>query len=264
MSPTVKGLHVFDDAKFRAATPFPLHPTNLPGAYTTPAPADDFDPNTASPGDLVRAGLLWKRPDAASQPQLREAWDRVMSRKWRPEDRIVPKLEVQRGRTHHLRQTQTNSLDGSNQPTTWWAGAGVLAQPGSSWSGVIGFWEVPSVSMPPEPAGPNGGWDSSSWIGIDGWQTSNDVLQAGIDQNVDAQGNAHYDAWYRVVRHAACRGQLATRNAGRQPGLSARLGRTRRQRPVHLHGHHRELSCQRRRPDLLLSPGTTTTGRDRS
>jgi len=110
ISQTVKELHAFDEAEFRAAMPFPLHPTNLPGVYTTPAPADDFDPNTASPGDLVRAGLMWKRPDAASRPEFRKAWDQVMSRKWRW---IVPAMKAQPGRTHHQRQPPRRLADGS-------------------------------------------------------------------------------------------------------------------------------------------------------
>jgi Peptidase A4 family len=193
MSPTDDRLHLFDDAKFRAAIPFPLHPTNLPGAYTTPAPEDGFDPNTARPGDLVRAGLMWKRPDAASRPAFRTAWEQTMSRTWR---RIVPTFDVRRGQTHRPQHPAGKETAGSTQTTTWWAGAANFAPPGNSLSTVIGFWQVPAVSIPPEPAGPDGGWASSSWIGIDGWLNSNDVLQAGIDQNVDAEGNAHYSAWY--------------------------------------------------------------------
>ncbi len=43
--------------------------------------------------------------------------------------------------------------------------------------------------------GTEGGWNSSSWVGIDGFP-SNDVLQAGIQQKVDSTGIASYVAWY--------------------------------------------------------------------
>jgi hypothetical protein len=78
-----------------------------------------------------------------------------------------------------------------------WAGAGIRGL--GPWNGIIGIWKIPTVSQPSEPQGTEGGWNSSSWVGIDGFQVnliSNDVLQAGIQQKVDAQGNASYVAWY--------------------------------------------------------------------
>jgi hypothetical protein len=44
--------------------------------------------------------------------------------------------------------------------------------------------------MPPEPAGDDGSWDCSTWIGIDGYSPSgsSDVLQAGIAQRVYQNG----------------------------------------------------------------------------
>jgi hypothetical protein len=68
------------------------------------------------------------------------------------------------------------------------------------WTGVIGFWNIPTVSKPAEPQGIEGGWNSSSWVGMDGFNTpslvSKDVLQAGIQQYVDANGQASNVAWY--------------------------------------------------------------------
>jgi Peptidase A4 family/PASTA domain len=64
------------------------------------------------------------------------------------------------------------------------------------WTGAIGFWAVPTVTEPLEPQGTEGGWNSTSWVGIDGFGGSNDVLQAGVQQKVDANGNAQYLAWY--------------------------------------------------------------------
>jgi hypothetical protein len=73
-----------------------------------------------------------------------------------------------------------------------WAG-GVVS---GTWTGAYGVWRVPSVTRPVTPPGTDGTWNSSSWIGIDGTFGSNDVLQAGVQQSVDAAGNASYVAWY--------------------------------------------------------------------
>jgi hypothetical protein len=72
-----------------------------------------------------------------------------------------------------------------------WSGGVMQGQ----WATAFGFWNIPTVSKPAEPQGTEGGWNSSSWIGIDGFG-SNDVLQAGIQQRVNAGGQAHYVAWF--------------------------------------------------------------------
>jgi Peptidase A4 family/PASTA domain len=169
--------------------PYKLVPTNLAGAFITPAPPADFDPNTESPDALIKHGFLWRRPGKEDDPILRAAWERVFSRRWRAEDRLVPELAPQVGKTHNLRNAKR--LADGTIPNDNWAGSAV---PGT-WTGAIGFWAVPTVTEPLEPQSTGGGWDSSSWVGIDGWG-SNDVLQAGVQQTVDANGNAHYVAWF--------------------------------------------------------------------
>ncbi len=62
-----------------------------------------------------------------------------------------------------------------------------------AWIFATGTWTVPAVSQPDLVSGSGGGWDSSSWVGIDG-SGSNDVLQAGIEQKYD--DGAQYTAWY--------------------------------------------------------------------
>jgi hypothetical protein len=185
----------FDEAGFLQRIPYALIKTNLPGAYTSPMPPDDFDPNTASPGDLVRQGLPWRRPDAATEPRLRAAWDKVFGRKWLAKDRIVPQLRPHVGKTHLLGKKSVKQEDGRYLVPTW-SGAAIDT---GSWTNVIGYWFIPTVGVPNEPQGTEGGWHCSSWIGIDGYNldiVSNDVLQAGIDQRVDASGNVSCFAWY--------------------------------------------------------------------
>jgi hypothetical protein len=65
------------------------------------------------------------------------------------------------------------------------------------WVTAVGTWNIPAVSQPSEP--PGSGfvpvWDSSSWVGIDGWnKVSNDVLQAGIEQAFSVA--PFYVAWF--------------------------------------------------------------------
>jgi hypothetical protein len=170
--------------------PYELIPTALSGAFISPAPPDDFDPQTASPASLMRHGLLWRRPQQGDDPALRAAWERVFSRAWRAEDRIIPEFEPQVGKTHNLRGAR-RLADGGFTGAQW-AGAVVRGK----WTGAIGYWVIPAVTRSLEPQGTEGGWNSSSWVGIDGTFGSNDVLQAGVQQIVDSNGKASYVAWY--------------------------------------------------------------------
>jgi hypothetical protein len=163
---------------------------NIPGVYTSPAPPDDFDPNTASPMALVKHGLLWRRPEAGDHPSLLAAWKNGFSRRWLEKDRIVPFMEPQPGKTHLLRGL--TRADTGFTSDNW---SGGIFQGAGNWLTAIGTWVIPTVSKPSEPQGQEGGWNSSSWVGIDGFN-SNDVLQAGIQQRVAANGQAQYIAWY--------------------------------------------------------------------
>lgn len=185
----------FAEAEFLRRSLYPLERTELPGAYTTPPPSsDDFDPHNALPSELVRHGLIMPRPDAATQPRLRAAWDKVFSRKWLARDRVTGPVMPQPGITHHLRRAPAQQEDGSYLGAGW-SGAGIKSANGT-WTGIVGFWDIPTVSKPSEPQGTEGGWNSSSWLGLDGFFYSNDVLQAGVQQRVNAQGQATYVAWF--------------------------------------------------------------------
>ncbi|HWC99695.1 MAG TPA: G1 family glutamic endopeptidase [Candidatus Sulfopaludibacter sp.] len=189
---------VVDEAALRAKTPHQLIATNLQGAYTVPAPPDTFDPKTASATDLIKNGLMWRRPTAADPPQLQAAWDKFFSRKWLAKDRIVPESHPQLGVTHIYRGAPPKQQADSSYTGQVWAGAGTKT---GKWTSIIGCWKIPSVSTPPEAQGSEGGWNSSSWLGLDGFFYSNDVLQAGVQQRVIAlpflnTGIPIYVAWY--------------------------------------------------------------------
>jgi hypothetical protein len=195
MSDTTSHQHPtrFDEEEFERRIPFKLIKTNLPGVYTTPAPpTDDYDPHTVHPSELIRHGMTVRRPDAKAEPRLRAAWDKVFGRKWLARDRVVPHLLPQSGKTHLLRQRPEKQEDGTFTSKNW-SGAAINT---GSWTSVIGYWVIPNVSQPSDAQGTEGGWNSSSWIGIDGYTFTNDVLQAGVQQVVDAQGNDSYVAWF--------------------------------------------------------------------
>jgi hypothetical protein len=190
---------VHNEPVFRQKMPFPLVSTNLKGVYGSPAPADAFDPNKATVTDLVKNGLLWRRPGANDPPAVQAAWQKIFEHRWLAKDRIVPVMATQTGRTHVLRAPLKKGRTDQSFTNSAWAGAGT--RNGGPWTSVIGFWDIPTVSKPSEPQGveSGGGWKSSSWLGIDGFDigiVSNDVLQAGIEQFVASNGHASYVAWY--------------------------------------------------------------------
>jgi peptidase A4-like protein len=195
MSKSVVGLvdFTFDEEAFRKKIPHKLHPTHLKGVYSTPAPPEEFDPNTASRTELIKHGLLWRRPTSRDPPNALAAWDKVFSRKWLAKDRIVPAMHPRPGGKHY-RTFRPNKLLGGPLTTNDWAG--VVVVPPTGVTSVIGSWMIPSVSKPTQPSGGDGGWQSASWVGIDGIYVSNDILQAGVAQNVDLNGNASYNAWF--------------------------------------------------------------------
>jgi len=190
-----RAVFAHDEEAFRRKIPYPLVSTNVQGVYASPAPPHGFDPHKASAAELVKNGVLWRRPTANDDPAMMQAWERVFSREWKEKDRIVPQLEVMTGRTHALKKPLRKVAD-QNFVNGAWAGAGTR---GGNWFGIIGFWKIPTVSKPSEPQGNEGGWNSSSWLGIDGFDigiVSNDVLQAVVEQKVNAAGQASYVAWF--------------------------------------------------------------------
>jgi hypothetical protein len=137
-------------ADFTKQIPYNLVPTNIPGAFASPAITSDVDPSKV----------------------------------------IIPILEPQIGKTHHLRGAK--KISDTSYTSDNWAG-GVLK---GTWGTAVGSWSIPTVSKPTEGQGQEGGWNSSSWVGLDGAYGSDDVLQAGVQQRVDGNGNASYVAWY--------------------------------------------------------------------
>lgn len=167
--------------------PYELVPTSLPNVFTSPPPPVDFDPNTASPEELIKNGILWPRPSEKDAPALRAAWDSFFSR-WREKKLLTYKFEPHIGNTHIRRGGLTQVGPGLYENNQW-AGSIVLGK----WQSATGTWSVPTVSKPIDPPGIDEGWDASSWVGISGKE---DVLQAGVRQHImpDGTTTSHY-AW---------------------------------------------------------------------
>ncbi len=110
---------------------------------------------------------------------------------------FVPRF-VTRTESIRVRRRMRRPGDNSNLDRDW---AGVFIA--GNWTSATGTWVVPVVSKPDQPEGTDGGWDSSSWVGLDGASFSDDVLQAGVEQAVTGhgefgigEGDATYSAWF--------------------------------------------------------------------
>jgi hypothetical protein len=188
--------------------PHPVIPTNLEGTYLIPLPPDDFDASAASPDELVRHGMYWAATPG-SNPAIASAKQRLLSRKWLSKNQIAPLLTPRDTPSRHHKRPFRPRDESATSPS--WSGA-ALGTAGIPWVSAVGIWNVPTVSQPGSPAGqkkfPDAdgnlqtGWNSASWVGIDGLDitedgsTSNDVLQGGIQQGLSTSGEFTYVAWY--------------------------------------------------------------------
>lgn len=185
-----------DEEAFRAKIPYPLVATNLEGVYASPAPSKDFDPNKATACELVKNGLLWRRPCTKDVRALHCAWHKALSRSWPENGRILPELHPQLGRTHALEKPMKRIAD-THFASPAWAGAGTR---GASWTGVIGFWKIPMVAKSEDSERPAAG-RMSTWIGLDGFDAgpgmaAGGMLLAGTEQHFNACGVPFCAAWF--------------------------------------------------------------------
>lgn len=180
----------FDETEVRAAVPFEVRRTSIPGVYDIPVPPPDFDPRTATAEELRRAGLPWRRSVINRNLITRELWDRATARRYTPVDETVttfgppPGLELPR-----------RGVPNSNSGYNTWSGSVVLT--GETWTGIEGQWVVPTALPGAQHATTSSrgdkkykGWWMSSWVGHGGWlyTGSDNVLQIGIQQFVGQVG----------------------------------------------------------------------------
>ena len=163
--------------------------TNLTGVFSKTLSREAAATKLPGIASLLDPGLL-ARLQASDAPGPRAFLERLLARQWRPEDQITPMLKPLIGVTHPL--TPRTEIDNASFTSNNWAGSTIKG----TFTAAVGIWRVPTVSKPATPPGTRGDWNSSSWVGIDGAYGSNDVLQAGVQQEVSADGNASYTPWY--------------------------------------------------------------------
>jgi hypothetical protein len=100
----------FDEASFLAKIPYKLTPTRLKGVYLNPTPPDNFDPRSASQMDLIKNGILIRKPTAQDPPEASKPGMSSSPRSY------LPKTESCRSLKFTSASTTTSSFQPSNQP----------------------------------------------------------------------------------------------------------------------------------------------------
>lgn len=187
-------------------------------------PAEGFDPRKASERELLLHGIP-KRPDEVIHPKLTLLWDRVAERRTRFVTPEFRQIEGFRRSKVENRQTLRDTIPLKIRPyfdswskllvesgislmrflpetSTNWCGAYVNRPATETLNTVTGQWTVPSVSPPPSAwNGKNwtdGQYTCVVWVGIDGTQGTNDVLQAGTLSRVTVSGGVIAGTTYYV------------------------------------------------------------------
>jgi Peptidase A4 family len=137
---------------------------------------------------------------------LRHTWTSVFGKSWSPARQVVPKLSIFQPDPRSRARRSPIAMDEFHNA---WSGSVCRSPFDLSINGnvsVTGQWLVPTVSKPLNNRQPGPivglpptvfGWDSSSWIGIDGFgPDSTDVLQAGVQHYVLSTGEIVYLAWF--------------------------------------------------------------------
>jgi len=180
--------------------------TNLPGVTTSIAPPSGFNPLTASDGELATYGFP-PRPDQNVSPGAFSAWERAMKAS---KERVFPVLEL----TSHF-----------NGPNVGLGKTGVGTANSYNWSAVVDTTSAKSygatsiylaftefvIPVANQAFGScTGGMDFSlSWVGIDGYGVSTDMLKAGTESDAYCIGGNKraylYSAWFEWYPFAEVR-----------------------------------------------------------
>jgi hypothetical protein len=150
-------------------------------------PPEGFQPLAAADRELKLYGFP-SRPDPRTHPKLAALWQRSLAR---PLHFITSNPRVDRRMVHRPRRNLSSSAGSST--STNWSGAFVNQPQSQSLNSVSGAWIVPDVAPPPS-AWNGSGWNPGTysclvWVGIDGWNGTSDVLQAGTLSQVTVGSN---------------------------------------------------------------------------
>jgi len=166
--------------------------------FPVPVPAEPFDATSASPEQLQEFGLP-PRPDPATQPLLREAWDRAFGKSlilqpFSVEERLIDDVRYrpQIRRVYERLVTATRFETSRN-----WSGAYITANRGKHFIQIWGVWAVPGNLRLPPGGSPGIDYVCSNWIGLDGQRLYFDssLPQIGTQSTLQANGTTKAEAW---------------------------------------------------------------------
>jgi len=147
-------------------------------------PPKDFNPLSASDDDLLNYGLP-PRPDKASCPEQYDEWEQLLSQ---PLTLVPSTLKIlDQSPVPVPVQSTPGQTEKANRQSGHWSGAvNNDLEEGYKFKIVSASWTV-SRPYPQNWAWTTSGWKSGNfragtWVGIDGYHTSHDVLQAGTAQ----------------------------------------------------------------------------------
>ena len=174
--------------------------TNLPGATTTVAPPAGFNPLTASDQDLEEFGFP-PRPNEISAPEGYATWKSAMASSVNRISPVLQQTNIFHGPAKVKGAAASAKLDNGTAGSYNWSG--YVNTSGASNYTATSFYFVESdfvVPIAEQAFGAcTGSWDySSSWVGIDGWGSS-DVLQAGTESDALCSGGynyTYYSPWF--------------------------------------------------------------------
>jgi len=155
---------------------------------TFAAPPSTFNIDQANDSDRAAYGFPRLPAADASLQVLRESKARryrLVEATFRPRNvrrRDLPKLK----------------LDHTAETTPNWSGGITVPPAGDHLRWIEGNWPMPSAALPPN-AQENVQYCASAWVGMDGDDGSQDVLQAGCDADITLSGDAtqhQYCPWW--------------------------------------------------------------------
>jgi Peptidase A4 family len=148
-------------------------------------PASGFDPFRASARELALYGFP-RRPDREREPELYSLWERAFAH---PHQVVRAELAID----ETLLKWRADGFG-----TSGWGG--VIVEPSSYGVDppepvvmVYAEWMVPAIVG--DPTHPTKDIGFASWIGLNGYIVSDDVLQAGVAQQIQAVPRALFE-WY--------------------------------------------------------------------
>jgi hypothetical protein len=177
--------------------------TNLPDVHAYPEPPSGFDPVTARAEDLHRFGFP-PRPSFMNNQAGYAAWKHLVTRNVQ---RITPVLR--KTNVRHLpsirstgpgdgARVQMNGIRATNAYSQNWAGivdSGSIG--GFSASSIFTLWGEFNEPIAQQAFGTcSGTVYSAIWIGIDGYGSTTDVLQAGGEADALCSGGRTYPTYY--------------------------------------------------------------------